>query len=53
MLFLEKIVLLFTGITEGDDIMAIKGLYNADGTTTYSVSDVKLLHNKFIMGKVI
>ncbi|MBP3931668.1 MAG: hypothetical protein J6D47_19145 [Peptostreptococcaceae bacterium] len=33
--------------------MAIKGLYNADGTTTYSVSDVKLLHNKFISGKVI
>lgn len=33
--------------------MAIKGIYNADGSTTYTTADVKLINGKFANGKVI
>ena len=33
--------------------MAIKGIYNADGTTTYTTSDVKLINSKFANGKIV
>lgn len=33
--------------------MAIRGIYNADGTTTYTVADQRNIHNKSFNGKII
>lgn len=33
--------------------MAIKGIYNADGITTYTTADVKLINSKFANNKVV
>lgn len=33
--------------------MAIKGIYNADGATTYTTTDVKLINSKFANNKIV
>ena len=33
--------------------MAIRGIYNADGTTTYTVADQRNIHSKSFNGKII
>lgn len=33
--------------------MAIRGIYNADGSTTYTVSDFKLVNSKILDGKIV
>ena len=33
--------------------MAIKGIYNADGSTTYTTTDVKLINSKFANNKIV
>ena len=33
--------------------MTIRGIYNADGTTTYTVADQRNIHNKSFNGKII
>lgn len=33
--------------------MAIRGIYNADGNTTYTVADFKLLNSKILGGKIV
>lgn len=33
--------------------MAIRGIYNADGTTTYTVADFKLVNSKILGGKIV